>query len=96
MDFNKKKLELIKEVLKSNPRGMTVTAIAKEINMNSHSVGRHLEVLAAAGHVDVTVFGRSKVYYLSQRLPISAMLSLSSDIILILDKEDKYYYDSLH
>ncbi len=87
MDFNKKKLKLIKEVLKSNPRGMTVTAIAKEINMNSHSAGRYLEVLAAAGHVDVTVFGRSKVYYQSQRLPVSAMLSLSSDIILILDKD---------
>jgi len=87
MDFNKKKMKMIKEVLKSNPRGMTVTAIAGAIKMNSHSAGRYLEVLAAAGHVDVTVFGRSKVYYLTQRLPVSAMLSLSSDIIMILDKE---------
>jgi PAS domain S-box-containing protein len=87
MDFNKKKLKLIKEVLKSNPRGMTVTTISRAINMNSHSVGRYLEVLAAAGHVDVTVFGRSKVYYLSQRLPVSAMLSLSTDIIIVLDKD---------
>lgn len=29
--------ELIKETLKSNPRGMTVTEISKKINMNSQS-----------------------------------------------------------
>jgi PAS domain S-box-containing protein len=79
--------ELIKEILKTNPRGMTVAEIAKNIGMNAQSTGRHLDVLAAAGHVDVRTFGRSKVYYLSQRLPIMAMMNLSPNIILVLDNE---------
>jgi PAS domain S-box-containing protein len=84
---NKNIPELIKEILKTNPRGMTVAEIAKTIGMNSQSTGRHLDVLAAAGHVDVRTFGRSKAYYLSQRLPIMAMMNLSPNIILVLDKE---------
>jgi PAS domain S-box-containing protein len=79
--------ELIKETLKTSPRGMTVAEVAKRIGMNSQSTGRHLDVLAAAGHIDIRTFGRSKVYYLSRRLPIFAMIDLSPDIILTLDKE---------
>jgi PAS domain S-box-containing protein len=79
--------ELIKEILKNNPRGLTVAEVANKIGVNGQSTGRHLDVLAAAGHVDVRTFGRSKVYYLSQRLPIMAMMNLSPNIILVLDKE---------
>jgi PAS domain S-box-containing protein len=86
---NKNIPELIKEILKTNPRGMTVAEVAKKIGMNSQSTGRHLDVLAAAGHVDVRTFGRSKVYYISQRLPILAMMNLSPNMMLVLDKELK-------
>ena len=86
MEVDRKELSLIKEVLKSKPRGMTVTEIAKEIKMNRHSVAKYLEILAVSGHIDMKSFGPSKVYYISQRLPISAMLSFSSDFIIILDK----------
>jgi PAS domain S-box-containing protein len=87
MDVNRKELSDIKEVLKDNPRGMTVTEISKSVKMNRHSVAKYLEVLVAAGHVDMRSFGPSKVYYLSQRVPLSAMLSFSSDLITILDKD---------
>lgn len=79
--------EQVKEVLKSNPRGMTVSEVAQRIDMNAQSTGRHLDVLAAAGHIDVRTFGRSKVYYLSQRVPILTMINVSQDIIIILDKD---------
>ncbi len=87
MEVDRKELSLIKEVLKSTPRGMTVTEISKEIKMNRHSVAKYLEILAVSGHIDMKSFGPSKVYYISQRLPISAMLSFSSDFIIILDKD---------
>ncbi len=87
MEVDRKELSLIKEVLKTNLRGMTVTEIAKEIKMNRHSVAKYLEILAVSGHIDMKSFGPSKVYYISQRLPISAMLSFSSDFIVILDKD---------
>jgi PAS domain S-box-containing protein len=50
-------------------------------------VAKYLEMLVIAGHVDVKAFGPSKVYYISQRLPISAMLSLSTNFILVVDKD---------
>ncbi len=86
MDINRKELSRIKEVLKDNPRGMTVTEISKAIGMNRHSVAKYMDMFVVSGHVDMRAFGPSKIYYLSTRLPISAMLSLSSDLIIILDK----------
>ncbi len=87
MDIDREGLSRIKELLKNNPRGMNVTEIAREIGMNRLSTAKYLEMLVISGHIDVKAFGPSKVYFLSQRLPISAMLSLSSDFIVILDKD---------
>ena len=87
MDVNRKELLDIKDVLKESPRGITVTEISKAVGMNRHSVAKYLEVLVASGHVDMRSFGPSKVYYLSQRVPLSAMLSFSSDAIVIVDKD---------
>lgn len=86
MEMDRNVLSRIKEILKTSPRGMNVTEIVGEIKMNRQSVSKYLEMLVMSGHVDVRTFGPSKVYYLSQRLPISAMLSLSYDFIVILDR----------
>lgn len=77
----------IKEALRTNPRGMTVSDVARSIGMNSQSTGRHLDVLAASGQVEVRTFGRSKVYYLSQRIPIFKMIDMSQDMIITLDSD---------
>ena len=87
MDVNRKELSVIKNVLKESPRGMTVTEISRAINLNRHSAAKYLEVLVAAGHVDMRSFGPSKVYFLSQRVPLSAMLSYSSELIVITDND---------
>lgn len=87
MDVNRKELSDIKDALKKNPRGMTVMQIAKAIGMNRHSVAKYLDMLVVSGYADMRAFGPSKVYYPLQRLPISSMLSLSTDLILILDRE---------
>jgi PAS domain S-box-containing protein len=92
MDVNRKELSAIKDVIKQNPRGMTVAEISRSLSMNRHSVAKYLEVLATAGHLDMKLFGPSKVYYLSQRVPISAMLSLSSDLIITLDNDMRVRY----
>lgn len=87
MEIDREGLSRIKELLKDHPRGMNVTEIAREIGMNRISVAKYLEMLVVSGHIDVKAFGPSKVYFLSNRLPISGMLSLSSDFIIILDKD---------
>lgn len=87
--MNQKQLSEITKVLKTNPRGMTVTQISKEIDLNRNSVAKYLEVLLISGHVEMRSYGPAKVFFLSQRVPISAMLEFSSDYLLILDRDLK-------
>jgi PAS domain S-box-containing protein len=86
MEFNRKQLSSILEVLRESPRGMNVTEVAKESGMNRSTVAKYLEMLFVSGHVDMRSFGTSKVYYISQRMPISAFLNFTSDLIIVLDK----------
>ncbi len=83
----KKELSDIKEILKLNPRGMTVTEIAQAVKMNRHSAAKYLDMLVIAGHIDMKTFGSSKVFYPSRRMPMSAVLNLSSDFIVVLDED---------
>jgi PAS domain S-box-containing protein len=80
-------LSTIRKVLKANPRGMTVSQISKEINLNRNSVAKYLEVLLISGHVEMRSYGPAKVFFLSQRVPISAMLDFSSDYMMVLDRD---------
>ncbi|NYT04844.1 MAG: PAS domain S-box protein [Methanomicrobiales archaeon] len=68
---------------------MSVTQIAEAIGMNRISVARYLDVLRTSGQVDMEPYGQAKVYYLSQRVPISAMLNFSSDMVVVLSKEQR-------
>jgi len=87
MGTYQKELSHIKGILRENPRGMTVTEISKEIHINRNSVAKYLDILLVSGHVEMRTVGPAKVYYLSQRVPISSMLNFSSDYILVLDRE---------
>jgi PAS domain S-box-containing protein len=85
MEIDRDVLTGIKDVLKNNPRGMSVIEISGEIHRNRQSVAKYMEMLVMSGHVDVHNFGASKVFYLTQRLPISALLNLTSGFIIVLD-----------
>ncbi|MFA7694458.1 MAG: PAS domain S-box protein, partial [Methanoregula sp.] len=82
-------LDLIKKLLKQNPEGMSVTDVAKALNKNKNTVGRYLDILLVSGHVDMRTYGMAKVFTLSQRVPLSAMLSCSKDLIMVLDGESR-------
>ncbi len=87
MEFNRKQYSSILKALRASPRGMNVTEVAKATGMNRATVAKYLEMLYVTGHADMRTFGTSKVYYISQRMPISAFLSFSSDLIIVLDKD---------
>ena len=84
-----KELTQIKELLKDNPRGMTVIEISKAINMNRNSVAKYLDILLISGHVEMKAVGPAKLFFFSQRVPISALLNFSSDYLLVLDRDLK-------
>jgi PAS domain S-box-containing protein len=85
MQDYQQELVAIKDLLKKNPEGMSVTDISKALKKNKNTIGRYLDILLISGQVDMRTFGMAKVYTLSQRVPLSAMLSYSKELIMVLD-----------
>jgi PAS domain S-box-containing protein len=79
----------IKDLLKQNLEGMSVTDISKALNKNKNTIGRYLDILLVSGQVDMRTYGMAKVFTLSQRVPLSAMLSYSKELIMVLDNESR-------
>ncbi len=82
-----RELARIKHFLKGSAKGYTVTEISHEIDINRNSVAKYLDVLCSSGIVELKIIGSAKIYSLTKRIPISSILSLSSDYILILDED---------
>lgn len=78
-------LNQVKEILRHHPQGMSITDIAAALGKNKHSVGRYMDILHASGHVDLRTFGMAKVYTLSSRVPLSALLSYTTDLVMVVD-----------
>jgi len=79
------RVDVIKRHLRWHPRGMTITDLAFDLKMNRNLMAKYLDMLLVAGQVEVRTAGPTKVYSLSQRVPISAMLEFSSDLVIVLD-----------
>ncbi|HVP95660.1 PAS domain S-box protein [Methanoregula sp.] len=84
--------ELIKEVLKKNPQGLSITDIVREVSINRNTAGRYLEKLLLSGQVEMRHFGMAKIYALANRVPVSAVLSISSELILQLDSSTRIVF----
>lgn len=82
-------LSAIRGLLKENPNGMSVTDISRALKKNKNTVGRYLDILLISGQVDMRTYGMAKVYSLSQRVPLSAMLSYSKELIMVIDADDR-------
>lgn len=89
MELYKEEASRIKAILKKNPRGLSVTDISKKIGVNRNTVAKYLELLRISGHVEMENVGTAKVYFLSQRIPVSTLLDFSSDYILVIDTDLK-------
>ncbi|MFX0125094.1 MAG: PAS domain S-box protein [Candidatus Hodarchaeota archaeon] len=76
----------IKELLRTNPMGMTVSEIASALNLNRNTTAKYLEMMQFAGHLDMKSFGAAKAFYLSRRIPLSTLLNFTSDQIFVLDR----------
>jgi PAS domain-containing protein len=85
--IEKRHEEQIREVLKDNPRGLTISEIAHKIGLNRNSTAKYLKVLEANGQVESLAGGTAKCYYLPRRLPQSMILGISSDLVCTFDSE---------
>jgi len=76
----------IKELLKNEPRGLSIRQITDQLPANRNLVAKYLDMLLVSGQVEMRTVGMAKMYYLSHRVPISAMMDASSDLIVVLDE----------
>ncbi len=80
----------IREFLqKHHPKAVSISTIAREMNMNRGSVAKYLEVLQSHGHVVMKPFGKAKLYTSSQNVPFDDLVNHLSDAIVILDSDLK-------
>jgi PAS domain S-box-containing protein len=75
----------IADLLKKNPQGLSITEIVKNGGINRNTAGRYLDNLLVSGQVEMRQFGMAKIYSLSHRLPVSSVLSISSEFVMHLD-----------
>lgn len=90
MESYQKELTRIRTILKNNPKGMTVTDISKEMDINRNSVAKYLDILLISGHAEMITFGPAKVFFPSRRIPLSAILNFTLDYIVLLDRDLKF------
>ena len=82
----------IKEVLEKHPEGLSITDLVESVDVNRNTAGRYLENLLLSGQVEMRRFGMAKIYTLAQRLPVSSVLSLSSELVMQLDFSQRIFY----
>jgi len=76
----------IREFLQQRyPEAMSISLIARDLEMNRGAVAKYLEVLQSQGHVLMKPFGKAKLYTSAQNVPFDDLFDYLSDAILILD-----------
>jgi len=86
VDKYKDVLGKIRSVLSDNPRGLTISEISNTLGINRNSVAKYTDVLLTLEHIEMKRIGPAKMYYLSDRIPISAMLNFSKDSIIVFNE----------
>jgi PAS domain S-box-containing protein len=87
--LDQERVDIIKQYLRWHPRGLTISDLTSKLNLNRNLVAKYLDMLLISGQVEMQVMGAAKVYFLSRRVPISAMLEFSSDYVIVLDTEQR-------
>jgi PAS domain S-box-containing protein len=89
MDDQKKQ---IIEVLSREKHPISISEIAVKSEMHRHAVARNLDVLEILGKVRKIQIGKAKRYILVTSLPVSGLIDISSDIIVIIKPNMKIQY----
>jgi PAS domain S-box-containing protein len=74
-------------LLKNNPKGLMIEEVSKRLSLNRATAAKYLNAMVMSGRAEMRTLGPAKLFYLSNRLPLMNLMSLSSDLILVLDDE---------
>ncbi|MEI6292802.1 MAG: PAS domain-containing protein [Methanomicrobiales archaeon] len=75
------------DILREYPRGLTIEEISKLLPLNRNATSKYLNRMLISGQVEMKTFGPAKVFFSSKRVPITQLLNLSSDLIMVLDHD---------
>lgn len=89
MNTYSKDLLKIKNHLKEHKEGLTVSQIAKFLEVNRNSVAKYLDVLLISGQVEMRQIGPAKLFVLSNNIPSGDLLDYSNEGMLFLDSDLK-------
>ena len=70
---------------------MTISDLSSEMKMNRNLVAKYLDMLLISGQVEMQLIGAAKVYYISRRVPVSAMLEFASDLVIMVDDNQRIH-----
>jgi len=87
--LDRERVDKLKQILKWHPRGMTISDLATKMETNRNLVSKYLDLLLISGQVEMEIVGAAKVYFLSHRVPMSSVLEFSSDMVVVLDPDQK-------
>ncbi|MGI5938117.1 sensor histidine kinase [Methanoculleus thermophilus] len=79
-------LEEIKKLLRKEPHGLSILEISRKLGIGRNVTAKYMSMLHAAGQVEVRRVAAAKLYTLAHRVPVSALLGLTSDLIVVLDR----------
>lgn len=82
----------ILEVLSGEKGSLKIRDIADKCGMSPHTVTRRLDTLELLGRIRKIQMGNAKRYYLADSLPVSSLIDVSSDLILVVDETWKVQY----
>lgn len=71
--------ERVRDLLKINPKGLTIEEVARKLNVNHATAAKHLNSLLLSGQADRRALGPAKLFSPIHRLTLTTMISLSSD-----------------
>lgn len=79
--------ELIRAHLKANSKGLTIEEVSRQLTLNRATVAKYLNALVLSGQADCRELGRAKLFSFNKRIPLTYIINLLSDLILIIDKD---------
>ena len=85
--------ERIRALLKANPKGLTIEEVSRQLALNRATAGKYLNSLVLSGQADLRELGRAKLFSFNKRIPLTYIINLLSDLILIIDK-DQFVIDA--
>ncbi len=79
----------IRELLKKNPKGMSIREISEALSLHRNTAAKYLDLLKLKGDVDRKQVGTARMYFLTQRMPVTALVRFCIFPLIIVNNRQE-------